>query len=349
MSQADITEFQNSSTYPKIFWESSEQHTILLATGNDPQSKAPRFFCGDFSSAPDNSLYTPTCLKEIPSIDLAAPNPMPRMINRMDLPEKSTWDQTIYHALKSIEQGMLNKVVLARKTTLSFESPLHPLSVLLRLRRQAHPIATFFCLQSAPHKAFLGATPERLFSRSGRHLSTMAVAGTRRRSADVSEDEALAHELLHSIKDKREVDIVVDSIIEHLSPFCEKIDLSPLTILKSAYVQHLYYPIRAVLKEGVSDSMLIQALHPTPAVGGSPKPVALAFIGQHESFSRGPYAAPIGWLGTERSEISVAIRSALIDGSTLHLFAGTGIVQGSDPDAEWQELEHKISQFLRLA
>jgi menaquinone-specific isochorismate synthase len=281
-------------------------------------------------------------------LDLPASTSPSSLFDRTDLPEEADWCKIIENALKAIHQGNLGKVVLARKTTLRFTSPIDPWDLFLRLRKSANPSATLFCVQQGPHSAFLGATPEKLFTRDGRNLSTMAVAGTRKRSLDPVEDEALSQELLNSIKDRREVDFVADFILEAIDPLCERVELAPLTVLKSARVQHLHYPIHAILKEGISDAVLMQILHPTPALGGTPRSNALAFIEQHEPFSRGYYGAPIGWSSDVYADVAVAIRSAMIENCDLHLFAGTGIVEGSKPLDEWEELEHKISPFLAV-
>ena len=177
----------------------------------------------------------------------------------------------------------------------------------------------------------------------------MALAGTRKRGSNPNEDHQLSQELLLSIKDRKEVDLVAQFIISALSPLVDSMQIDPLTILKNPYLQHLCYPIHALLKGDVLDEQLIHTLHPTPALGGSPRKEALEFIKQHEPFSRGWYGTPIGWLSPEKSDVAVAIRSAWVDGNKLYLYAGTGIVEGSNPHAEWEELEHKIAPYLDLA
>jgi len=137
-------------------------------------------------------------------------------------------------------------------------------------------------------------------------------------------------------------------IKEALLPFSESIEIGSLGVLKSTKVSHLHYPIRATLKEKTTDAQIIEVLHPTPAIGGWPRKEALAFIEKHEPFARGPYAAPLGFSNKERSYFVVGIRSAIVEGNCLHLFAGAGIVPGSDPHKEWMELEAKISPFLDI-
>jgi menaquinone-specific isochorismate synthase len=255
--------------------------------------------------------------------------------SRIDLPDKSNWTKIVNTALDEISAGHLQKVVLARKTTLTFSNPLDPRLLLLRLRKRAAPTTTKFCLQLNKHQIFLGATPEVLFSREGRILKTMALAGT-------STNDHFTD------KEKSEVDWAMHGIKEALLPLSESIEIRPLRVLKSTKVSHLHYPIEATLKETTTDAQLIEALHPTPAIGGWPRKEALAFISRYEPFERGPYAAPLGFSSKERSFFAVGIRSAIIEDKRLHLFAGAGIVSGSDPHKEWMELEAKISPFLDI-
>ena len=120
------------------------------------------------------------------------------------------------------------------------------------------------------------------------------------------------------------------------------------SVLKLEQVQHLYNKIEAVLKEDVTDTDLLTALHPTPAVGGLPREAALEKLAALEPFDRGWYAAPVGFLGRDRAEFAVAIRSALVRENRVNLYAGAGIVEGSVAENEWQELENKISGFINL-
>lgn len=194
----------------------------------------------------------------------------------------------------------------------------------------------------------MGATPEVLFTRNRNHLSTMALAGTIQRSEDPTEDEALQKTLLASKKDRHEVDIVADDLATILSRFSDRVEIGPLGVLKSSRVQHLHYSLQAFLKEHVRNEDLIEALHPTPAIAGSPRKEALDFISQHEPFSRGPFATPLGFLSQDSAHLVIGIRSAMTLGNELQLFAGAGIVPDSDPVKEWQELDHKISPYLGI-
>ena len=256
-------------------------------------------------------------------------------VSRKDLPDKENWKKLIEKATREIKIGHLQKVVLARKTTLQFEAPIDPKLLFSRLKRRAAPTTTKFCLELGEEHTFLGASPEVLFSREKRVLHTMALAGTSKTTQFTQ-------------KDKEEVDWALHGIKESLLPLCDTLDVEPLQGLRSTKVNHLHYPIKALLKQKVSDTHLIDALHPTAAIGGWPRKEALCFIKAHEPFDRGPYAEPLGFSTLDRGFFVVGIRSAIVEGSFLHLFAGTGIVQDSDPLQEWMELEAKISPFMEI-
>jgi menaquinone-specific isochorismate synthase len=159
----------------------------------------------------------------------------------------------------------------------------------------------------------------------------------------------LAIELLTSDKDQREHDIVRKSIRQKLHKFVDHLDVdNQASILRLTWKQHLRSNVHGMLKEGVDDGVLLQRLHPTPAVGGYPTENALPEIARIEPFNRGWFAAPIGWIGADSVEFAVGIRSGLIEGNTLSLYSGAGIVRGSDPDQEWQEVENKIQDFISV-
>ncbi len=212
-----------------------------------------------------------------------------------------------------------------------------------------NPCCYRFCFQVRPKTVFLGATPERLFLRQGRHLQTEVVAGTRRRGDDPTEDERLAAELRASSKEQLEHDIVRKSIRQRLHSCVQDLQVdAQASVLQLPRKQHLYSYVQGTLRCDVTDGELIERLHPTPAVGGYPTDNALAEIDQLEPFERGWYAAPVGWIGAEAAEFAVAIRSGLLTGDALALYSGAGIVPGSTAEAEWDEIEHKIGDFLDI-
>jgi menaquinone-specific isochorismate synthase len=271
-----------------------------------------------------------------------------RPVGRMDSPEREGWAESVRHVLDLIGQGRLSKLVLARRSVFGFREPVDTVALLRAL--QARTEGAFrFCGSHARHVGFVGASPERLYRRDGRSLSAEAVAGTRPRGATPAEDDALGAGLLSSAKEQAEHAFVVDSIRDALAPLCDKMETSGRReLLKLGAVQHLRTRIDAVLKPGVGDALILARLHPTPAVGGHPREAALAEIAALEGFDRGWYAAPVGWVGRETAEFIVALRCGAVWDNRLCLYAGAGIVAGSDPQSEWEEIESKISHFVSV-
>jgi len=257
-------------------------------------------------------------------------------IGRLDSPSFPVWKKGVEEALKS----EIPKVVLARTSLFTFKETLSPLAYCNALQEKAQN-ATLFAFLFSKEEAFIGATPEPLYQREGKQLSLAAIAGTRPRGTEFE------NELLLSKKDQAECRFVADYLLERLKPLCETLShAQTFQLLKTVAVQHLTIPFSGTLKESVTDSKLIQALHPTPAVAGMPQSKALAFIEKVETFDRGWYAAPIGWISPKSAHLFVAIRSALFRKHELRLFSGAGIVKGSHPSKEWDELEDKIALFI---
>ena len=257
---------------------------------------------------------------------------------------KKNWSTSVQKALQQIEKGHVSKVVLARKA--EFELSSSPYSLLQRLIQKCPSTATF-SFQTAQSSLFLGSTPEKLYEKNGSTLQSEAIAGTRKRGKTEEEDVALARELLDSEKDMQEVLFVRDFLQKSLSPFSKSFPASEeATLVKTDKVQHLRFPFKVTLKEGVEDIDLIQALHPTPAVGGTPTAQAKKLLKELEDFERGLYAGLVGWISSSSSKLYVAIRSGLVQGDTFHIFTGAGIVKGSKDEKEWEEIEYKTSHWL---
>jgi menaquinone-specific isochorismate synthase len=285
-----------------------------------------------------------------PEVEPSADLPLP--VGRTDAPGRAAWRRGVEKALEAFEAKTLEKVVLARRARYDFDEPLDPFA-LARSLEAATPSCFHFLFQPQPGVAFLGASPERLFRRDGQRLLSEAVAGTRPRGASDAADARLREELKMSDKDQREHGFVREEIREVLTPFCESVEVDAETSdMTLARGRHLYAGISAALKPGVRTLDVLRALHPTPAVGGTPTPEARAMIGAVEPFDRGWYAGPVGWIGREAAEFAVGIRSGLVhqeeEAATLSLYSGAGIVRGSSPEAEWAEIEHKISDFARV-
>ncbi|MEM8601155.1 MAG: isochorismate synthase [Bacteroidota bacterium] len=280
------------------------------------------------------------------TLDRPTPN------GRADAPGVEGWTDRIAEALDGFEAGRFEKVVLARRATFSFDAPVRPLDLLERLEA-ATPNCYHFAFRfaddavGADAATFIGASPERLFHRDGWRVESEAVAGTRPRGLLRGDDARLRDELLGSEKDLREHGYVRDALLDGLRPFTETLDIdAQASEMALANKRHLRSGIRGLLHDGVASTDLLAALHPTPAVGGTPTDTALAFLRDTEPFDRGWYAGPVGWVGVDAAEFAVAIRSGLVQDDTLALYSGAGIVRGSDADAEWAEIEHKLSDFL---
>ncbi len=273
---------------------------------------------------------------------------LPLPILRTDAPDRDGWRRNIAWALNAFSKEKLGKVVLARRAVFGFAENLDPLLLLKRLAA-ATPGCFHFGFQPEPGLTFVGASPERLVRRDGRRVQSEAVAGTRPRGATAHDDDRLRDELLHSEKDQREHAFVRRSIKETLGPLCETLQVETITgDMKLAHGRHLRSGIDGTLREGVTHFDLLCALHPTPAVGGYPTPEALEAIRRLEPFDRGWYAGPVGWLGADAAEFAVGIRTGLVAPRRLALFSGAGIVEGSVPEAEWDEIEQKIADFVEV-
>ena len=286
-----------------------------------------------------------TCPKSFSDLSVSA---LPLPIGRRDAPDNEGWLENIEWALDAFEKTGLEKVVLARKATYVFPEMLPP-GLLLRSLEKSTPNCFHFLFRRREGTYFLGATPERLFRREGRSIRSEAVAGTRPRGETMDADDQLREELLHSEKEQREHAYVRRSIDEALRPLCVRLEVDhAASEMELARGRHLVSRIHGRLREGVTTFDLLESLHPTPAVGGYPRDAALKAIRQLEPFDRGWYAGPVGWVGRDAAEFAVALRCGLVSGNRLSLFSGAGIVLGSTPEAEWEEIEHKIIDFVKV-
>jgi menaquinone-specific isochorismate synthase len=261
-------------------------------------------------------------------------------------PNRADWRRQTRSAIERIQQGNLRKVVLAQSLSVQLQRTVPVADVLARLG-QSYPSCHRFLFHPQDGKAFIGATPERLVRLQGETVDTEALAGSIGRGETTEEDEWLATQLRDSKKNATEHDIVVEAIREQLDGLTTEIETGTRTVRKLANVQHLQTPIRGTLTGEEHVLSLVEALHPTPAVGGLPPDEALRTIRDSEAFDRGWYAAPVGWFDANGDgTFAVGIRSAVANGSEATLFAGAGIVSDSDPDEEWDELQLKYRPIL---
>jgi len=270
-------------------------------------------------------------------------------LTRLDQPRERMWYQIMEDVLKRLnENSSLEKVVLARKVTFQFNEQIDSLGLFKNLT-QITPKHFHFYFQFGSDSIFMGASPERLYKRDGRYVESEAIAGTGQRATNGIDDSKYADALLSSEKDQREHAFVRDGILESMKSLCEKMQIDPQpTVLNLSMGRHLKSKFWGVLQDGSSDIDILKNLHPTSAVGGFPTLEALDTIGELEPFDRGWYAGPVGWIGQNSAEFSVAIRSALATQKTISLFSGAGIVKGSIPEKEWLEVEQKNCNLIKV-
>jgi isochorismate synthase len=251
----------------------------------------------------------------------------------------AAWEAHVREAVGAIERGELRKVVAARRTVVATAQDLVAEDVLASLPESG---ATRFLVRIGA-SAFVGATPERLFRKRGRHVTTEALAGTR-----ASATEGAERGLLASEKDHSEHSPVLAAIVSALEAVGARVRTEPSPRIKRvANLVHLRTAIHGELERDVDAATLLAQLHPTPAVGGTPRAEALDWIGRHE-VPRGWYAGPLGWVDARGdAELLVALRSALVRGGRAWIYAGGGIVASSDPRAEYVETELKMTPLLR--
>ncbi|HVO31150.1 MAG TPA: isochorismate synthase [bacterium] len=258
----------------------------------------------------------------------------------VDATAPAAWSAFVGDALSAIERGELEKVVAARRTRVLARGDFSLPGTISRLRAQGDA-ATRFAFQRGKG-IFLGATPERLVALCGDEVSCDALGGSLPRGAGDPES------LLRSAKDRREHESVVRGIRGSLARFVREIDAPAEPRIRSlAAVHHLHTPVRARLIRPAHVLDLVGALHPTPAVCGLPRARAAAFLAEHEGMTRGWYASPVGWFDLAGDGcFAVALRCAVLRGSEAWLFAGAGIVKGSDADAEYRETAAKARPML---
>ncbi len=253
------------------------------------------------------------------------------------------WREAVHKARRALSHDGHRKVVLARAVDVSCDAEISPTAVLRRLRRSYAGCMLYGV------DGFIGASPELLVSRSGDVVRAHPMAGTAPRSTDPRTDAALAAGLLASDKDRWEHQITIDMVHDTLLPWCSYLDWEPEPgIVALANVQHLATLMEGRLSEPAASVVeLMGALHPTPAVCGDPRDASLAVIAELESLDRGNYAGPVGWVDAEgNGEWAVGIRCAEIDGAVARLYAGVGVVEDSDPDAELAETRVKLQALL---
>ncbi len=258
---------------------------------------------------------------------------------------RDEWRRRVTTALAGIEAGTISKAVLSRHRELRAAGAFSPEAALASLAR-AYPSCAVFAVDNGD-AVFLGASPEGLAAVSDGQLSVTCLASSAPRGTTPDEDGRYQHYLLEDGKERREHTAVVGMLADALRDVCRELHWQKEPqVMKLKNIQHLYTPFTGLLRPGVAILDIVARLHPTPAVGGVPTEAARKLIRELEG-DRGWYAAPVGWFdGSGSGDFIVAIRSALLRGATARLYAGCGIVAGSEPDREYRETELKFQPLL---
>jgi len=288
-------------------------------------------------------------LEQLALLDLTCPKigRLPAVLSRKDIPDRNEWQHNVEVILKAITDQKISKVVLARMSTFTFDNAVDAFALLKELEKLA-PASNRFLFQWQRNSVFFGASPESLFRRRARQVNSEAIAGTRPRGRSNAEDQALKEELLNSKKDAFEHALVLESICENLKGKCVVLKSQQTQVMTLGHSFHLRTALQGELKGDVKDGDLVRELHPTPAVAGVPRAGALGLIKELEPFSRGWFAGVVACVGHDTADFIVAIRSALVNGRTMNVYAGAGIVEGSVAQKEWEEIDNKIENLLKV-
>ncbi len=285
-------------------------------------------------------------LRDAP-LPLLDPDPLQRVQVASTLAPEH-YEAAVARAVERIAAGGLEKIVLAREVQAIAASAHDPVALLGALRSGFADC--YVGCAGVDDAAFVVASPELLIRREGQRASTVALAGSTRRSADPAVDDHLGERLLHDPKERQEHAIVARRIEATLAPLAVWVAApDEPSIVRIANIQHLGTPIRAQLARPVGVLELAGLLHPTPAVGGEPAALATPLIPALEGLDRGWYAGPLGWMdANEDGELCVALRCALLRGAIARCYAGVGVVRDSDPARELAETEIKLQALLPL-
>ncbi|BAS59443.1 isochorismate synthase [Leptolyngbya boryana NIES-2135] len=297
----------------------------------------------DPATATDEVLSTIQRIRNVKVIRLALDIPKP-FFNQN--PVSDRFQKSVTAALKLIQSKHFQKIVLADALDITSPLPFNLVSSLSNLRSR-YPNCYVFSASNGKGATFIGATPERLVKIENDRLFTVALAGSVPRGKTRAEDARLSATLLSRQKEKHEHQVVIDSIAQHLRNLGLTPQFSPPSLLQLPNIQHLQTPIRATIPSDLHLLDAVAELHPTPAVAGAPKLIACEHLKSFEPFERSWYAAPIGWMDHHgNGEFAVGIRSCILQGNQARLFAGAGIVAGSDPEKEFAEVQLKLQALL---
>ncbi len=268
-----------------------------------------------------------------------------KTIRRQENPDRSQWQRNVALVVDDISREDIEKVVLSRKVIFGMAENVDPIELLREVKNE-NTTTYNFCIQPQAGCAFIGCSPECLYKTDGNRIYSEAVAGTSPTGKTPQEQQSFRQSLLESPKEHAEHKYVFDDVKAGLKRICERIEVvSEKDILSLSHVQHFRSTFTGRVSSGIHTCDIIDALHPTSAVNGFPRDRALDEIRKYEPFSRGCYGGPVGWIGRDSAEFAVGIRSGLVEGKSISLFAGAGIVSASEAEMEWDETENKLRQF----
>ncbi|MFP3125062.1 isochorismate synthase [Ectobacillus funiculus] len=258
--------------------------------------------------------------------------------------QTKSWMEAIQAVQSEMKQGRVQKVVLARELRLTAENEFDS-ALIVQALRIGQPDCYIFSIDYQD-TCFLGATPERLVKKEDQLFTSMCLAGSIGRGNTEEEDEQNAAELLQDEKNLVEHRYVVDMIRKVMTSVCTEVNIPHQPgVMRTKNLIHLYTPVEG--RGGCNLFEMVEKLHPTPALGGTPREEAMELIREQEDLDRGLYAGPIGWIDYKgNGEFAVGIRSALIRGANASLFAGCGIVESSQPHMEYEETKMKFKPML---
>lgn len=357
-----IDKYLNINLFPQFYFQQRDSHKIFIGLGEIPLSQT---FFDRFQTLPEelvffyNQLFAGnkpyvtlprfqihidgdnvqvhSVLKEsLPTKTLSPTHHDPVIASRFDKPKKADWISLFEKIHEKFEDNTFRKIVPARKVTVDLQENLDILDFFKKIIKESN---YNYMIRTSEHSAFMGSSPERLLLFEDNQFQTEAVAGTRPKD--------LAHELLQSEKDLYEHNLVIEDIMDKLKPYADKIAAEKTAVIDAKNLAHLKTKISAV-PTSTNIFNVINSLHPTSAVCGMPKRESINFLRERESFDRGLFASPFGIFNRKFTDIAVAIRCAHIENHRIDLFSGVGVVPQSDPELEWQELEHKIQPYLDL-
>ncbi|PKG22230.1 isochorismate synthase [Niallia nealsonii] len=256
------------------------------------------------------------------------------------------WKHVVGNVVANLN-GMLKKVVLARECRLVFKEEIQTEFVLDQLLREQNN-SYIFALEEGDN-CFIGASPERLVKKTGNKVLSTCLAGSIPRGENEERDQELGARLLADEKNRTEHQYVVNMIQSAMEMVCKQVEIPTApSLMKMRDIQHLYTPVKGILRETESLMELIRLLHPTPALGGFPQRLAMEKIRKEEQLDRGLYGAPLGWIDYQgNGEFAVSIRSGLIQKNEASIFAGCGIVANSDVELEYKETAMKFRPMQR--